>query len=216
MLKRKTQLHVSARGHLQVGSFWIFREKKCFWQRSVNLQWWGDRDLVLQRVGFFFGVYWVYRNFGVRPLAWCLRAQLCGRCSKAGPCVFGVHLVICGVFVRRTSWMWCSVVLHCWCSVVLHCWCGFTYVQIKHWNSSSIAKLCLEPQIFKLIYLPLWAGLKITSPKSCNNYYYRLRHLKHYKVSNGAICDKVCRIFHIIFLLLKYTKVITEQASTWF
>jgi hypothetical protein len=30
MLKRKTQLHVSARGHLQVGSFSIFREKNAF------------------------------------------------------------------------------------------------------------------------------------------------------------------------------------------
>jgi S-adenosylmethionine synthetase len=31
-------LDVSARGHLHVGSFGIFREKKCFWQRSIDLQ----------------------------------------------------------------------------------------------------------------------------------------------------------------------------------
>jgi hypothetical protein len=70
--------------------------------------------------GGFFGVCLVYRDVGVRPLAWCLRVQLCGRCSRAGLCVFGVHLVI-WVFVRRTSWMWCSV--------VLHGWCGFMYCQ---------------------------------------------------------------------------------------
>jgi hypothetical protein len=66
--------------------------------------------------------------YDVGPLAWRLQALLCGRCSLAGPCVFGVPWVFWGV--RSGSVDVLDVVL---CSITyparvkkLHCWCGFT------------------------------------------------------------------------------------------
>jgi hypothetical protein len=55
VIKETKQLHVSARGHLQVVSCGFAR--KCFLQRPViynDRRGRGGRDLVLQSLGFFF------------------------------------------------------------------------------------------------------------------------------------------------------------------
>jgi hypothetical protein len=55
VIKKEKQLHVSARGHRQVGSFG-FARKKCFLHALLIYNDWrgGERDLVLQSVGVFF------------------------------------------------------------------------------------------------------------------------------------------------------------------
>jgi hypothetical protein len=109
----------------------VLREKNAFCNALLIYNDWkgGGRDLVSQSVGGFFGVCWVCRMFDVGPLAWRLQALWCGRCSWAGPCVFGVHRVLWGF--RSGS---VDVLYVVFCSIMcaarvkkLHCWCGFTY-----------------------------------------------------------------------------------------
>jgi hypothetical protein len=100
MLKRKTQLHVSARGHLQVGSFWIFREKNAV----------GNVLLICNDGGggggteiSFYKEWGVYGGvLGVSKF-WCSSASMVSSGSVVRPVVEGwslrvwVHLVICTV-----------------------------------------------------------------------------------------------------------------------
>jgi hypothetical protein len=104
------QLHVSARGHLQVVSCGFAR--KCFPQRPVI---YNDRRGGMRshftKCGGFFG-----------QLAWRLQALLCGQYSWASPCVFGVHWVLWGFrSVDVLDVVFCST------DKKLHCWCDFTY-----------------------------------------------------------------------------------------
>jgi hypothetical protein len=102
----------------------VLREKNAFCNALlIYNDWGGGRDLVLQSVGVFFGVCWVCRML-VGPLAWRLQALLCGRCSWAGPRVFGVHWDLWGFrsgSVDVLDVVFCSVVytarvkkMHCW------------------------------------------------------------------------------------------------------
>jgi hypothetical protein len=98
----------------------------------------GERDIVLQRVWVFFGVCLVHRNFGVRPLAWCLRAQLCGRCSRAGPCVFGVHFGYLWGFRSE------DVLDVAFCSVALLVWFHVLYIilhELYPWYFAHAVRL---------------------------------------------------------------------------
>jgi hypothetical protein len=107
---------------------------------SVNLQWLeGGTKSRFTECGGFFGVCWVCRMFDVGPLAWRLQAVLCGRCSWAGPWLFGVHWVLWGF--RSGSVDVLDVVF---CSIVyaarvkkLHCQCGFTYCCVC--DNTSVA-----------------------------------------------------------------------------
>jgi hypothetical protein len=96
IIKKEKQLHVSARGHRQVG-FFGFARKNAFCNALLFYNGWrGERDLFLQSVGVFLGVCCVCRILVVGPLAWRLQALWCGRCSWAGPSVFWVSLGFVG------------------------------------------------------------------------------------------------------------------------
>jgi hypothetical protein len=85
-----------------------------FLQRPVIYNDRGGTRSRFTKCGGFFG-----------PLAWRLQALLCGRCSWAGPYVFGVHWVLWGFrSVDVLDVMFCSV------DKELHCWCGFTYCWV--------------------------------------------------------------------------------------
>jgi hypothetical protein len=53
VIKKEKQLHVSARGHRQVGSFGFARKNAFCNALLIYNDWRGDRDLVLQSVGVF-------------------------------------------------------------------------------------------------------------------------------------------------------------------
>jgi hypothetical protein len=109
-----TLLHVSAYGHLQVGSFWVFRKNKytpdnvlLICRGGVG----GGRDLVYKEQGFFGGVPGVSEFWGSSVII-LSSGLVCGWCSRAGPFVFRFTWLYVGFMFGGRSWMWCCAQQH--------------------------------------------------------------------------------------------------------
>jgi hypothetical protein len=107
-----TLLHVSACGHLQVGSFWIFR-KNNYTPDNVLLicsGWGGGDEISFTKNGVFFGGVPGVSEFWGSSAIMVSSGSVCGWCSRVGPFVFGFTWLYVGFLLGGRSWMWCCAV----------------------------------------------------------------------------------------------------------